>query len=68
MFLPEDRRVSEPIHEPICPSCGLSVCLETAKTDEYGRATHEHCYLLKVQLQMRVFNCADQEIEQELFF
>jgi Flp pilus assembly pilin Flp len=30
------------------------VSLESAKTDEYGRATHENCYFLKLNLNHRV--------------
>ena len=36
---------------PQCPICNKAVPLETAKADEYGRAIHEHCYLLKVCLE-----------------
>jgi hypothetical protein len=31
-----------------CSICGKSVTLETAKTDEVGRAAHGECYLLKL--------------------
>jgi hypothetical protein len=31
-----------------CPICQLPVPLETAKTDEKGRAIHEQCYVLKL--------------------
>jgi len=33
-----------------CPICDLPVPLETAKTDEWGRAIHEDCYVLKMDL------------------
>ncbi len=33
-----------------CPICGRVVKIEAAKTDEYGKAIHEDCYVLKVQL------------------
>jgi hypothetical protein len=33
----------------LCPICDGAVSLETAKTDEIGRAIHEHCYVLKLQ-------------------
>jgi hypothetical protein len=36
---------------PQCPICNKAVPLETAKVDEYGRAIHEQCYLLKVCLE-----------------
>jgi hypothetical protein len=36
---------------PQCPICKKAVPLETAKADEYGRAIHEQCYLLKVCLE-----------------
>ena len=32
--------------EPICWICNKHVNLETAKTDERGRAVHEQCYVL----------------------
>ena len=35
---------------PNCPMCNKSVALESAKTDENGKATHEECYLLKIGL------------------
>jgi len=31
-----------------CSICELPVSLETAKTDEYGRAIHEECYASKM--------------------
>ncbi len=34
----------------LCPICDLPVPLETAKTDENGRAFHEDCYALKLAL------------------
>lgn len=33
-----------------CSICDLFVPLEIAKSDEYGRAIHEECYALKMQL------------------
>jgi hypothetical protein len=36
---------------PLCPICNKAVPLETANTDEHGRAMHEECYLLKVRLE-----------------
>ena len=35
---------------PICCICGQPVKLETSKTDEFGHAVHEDCYILKVRL------------------
>jgi hypothetical protein len=35
---------------PVCPVCGRPVPLEAARVDENGRAMHEDCYLLKLQL------------------
>ena len=35
---------------PLCPICNTPVALESAKTDENGKATHEDCYLLKIGL------------------
>ena len=34
----------------LCRLCGKPVAIETSKTDEDGRAIHEDCYVLKVQL------------------
>jgi hypothetical protein len=31
--------------EYLCPICDKPVILETAKTDDDGRAVHEECYL-----------------------
>ena len=33
-----------------CPLCNEPVALETAKTDENGKAIHEECYALKTLL------------------
>jgi hypothetical protein len=33
---------------PICSICHKPVCLESAKTDEGGKAVHENCYWEKV--------------------
>jgi hypothetical protein len=33
-----------------CPICERAVSLETANTDETGRAIHQECYLLKLKL------------------
>ena len=33
---------------PICSLCNKPVPLETSRADEYGKAVHEGCYLLKV--------------------
>jgi len=30
---------------PICPACNRPVPLESAKTDDKGRAIHEECYV-----------------------
>lgn len=35
-------------NSPTCPVCNLAVPLETAKTDEQGRAVHEQCYFSAV--------------------
>ena len=35
---------------PACPICNKEVQLETAKTDEVGRALHKECYLLRLYL------------------
>ncbi|HUD68569.1 MAG TPA: hypothetical protein VMQ17_28560 [Candidatus Sulfotelmatobacter sp.] len=38
------------IQNPLCSICDKHVQLETSKTDEAGRAVHEDCYTLKLQL------------------
>ena len=35
---------------PPCAVCGKPVKLETSKADERGKAIHEACYVLKVNL------------------
>jgi hypothetical protein len=39
---------------PICPLCTEHVELETAKTDEKGRAVHEDCYAASIRAQRRI--------------
>jgi hypothetical protein len=33
-----------------CFICGKPILLEIAKTNEYGRAVHEECYVLRTKL------------------
>ena len=33
-----------------CPICHKEVLIETAKTDEDGRALHKECYLFRLRL------------------
>jgi hypothetical protein len=40
----------DPQQRPKCSICSDPVCLETCKTDEYGQALHEECYVLKLCL------------------
>ena len=42
-----------PDPRPFCPICDLPISLESANTDERGRAIHEDCYVIKLAL-MRV--------------
>lgn len=35
---------------PACPICNKEVQLETAKRDEVGRAMHDECYFLRLNL------------------
>lgn len=37
-------------HTHFCWICGYAVDLETCKTDEYGMAVHENCYVIKLVL------------------
>ena len=39
---------------PLCSICNKPVSLESANTDEHGRATHENCYFLKLNVKHRV--------------
>jgi hypothetical protein len=50
--MPDAPNVREPsdLAWPICGIRGQPAKVETTKTDEYGRAVHEQCYLLKVKL------------------
>jgi hypothetical protein len=40
----------EPQRLPRCCICNAPVLLETSKTDEYGQALHEECYVLKLSV------------------
>jgi hypothetical protein len=44
---------------PTCSICNESVELETTKTDEYGKAIHEECYVLKVRLKQATIPLED---------
>jgi len=35
----------------MCFICGKSIPLEVAKTNDYGRAVHEECYVLRMKLE-----------------
>jgi hypothetical protein len=48
-FIPWSRRQVRP-ELPACSICNEPVELETTKTDEYGKAIHEECYVVKVRL------------------
>ncbi len=39
-----------PSDRPQCAVCGLPVTLETSKADERGKAVHDNCLLLKINL------------------
>jgi hypothetical protein len=46
---PLNRIFRQPhVGHPKCPVCNESVTLETCKTDENGKATHEECYVEKI--------------------
>jgi hypothetical protein len=40
--------MKSPEPEINCSICNKPVSLQTARTDEVGRAVHQECYLLKV--------------------
>jgi hypothetical protein len=42
------EQISEGQWRPPCAICKESVELEESKTDEYGRAIHEECYVSKL--------------------
>lgn len=42
-----------PVSYPICPICFEHIELETANTDERGRAVHEECYVQHIVAQTR---------------
>lgn len=52
--LADRRRVWPYSSNPACSICKEPVELETAKTDECGRAIHESCYLLKLASSVNV--------------
>jgi len=41
---------------PSCRICNDPVLLETSKTDEYGQAVHEECYVLSLSLKAEFLN------------
>jgi hypothetical protein len=41
---------------PSCRICNDPVLLETSKTDEYGQAVHEECYVLNLSLKAEFLN------------
>jgi len=41
---------NQPARLPVCSECEEAVELETAVTDEDGRAIHSDCYLLRLRL------------------
>jgi hypothetical protein len=49
-----------------CPICDHSVPRETAKTDESGRAFHETCYMLKMELTRATEHVSCDSVEGEL--
>ena len=58
-FSQEDRIMSgsaQPVSEPavICCICAEPISLETTRTDERGKAVHEHCYVSKTISKFRV--------------
>jgi len=47
-------RLLQFIFKPRLPTCGICnkpVEIETATTDEHGKAVHEECWLLKMRLE-----------------
>ena len=49
---------------PRCAVCTESVNLEESKTDEYGRAVHENCYIWTVELKKPRRHIARIDAEQ----
>jgi two-component sensor histidine kinase len=53
---PSTPRSSQPL--PACCICNSPVLLETSKTDEYGQAIHEECYVLNVCSESEFLKCS----------
>ena len=53
---PSTPRSSQPL--PACCMCNSPVLLETSKTDEYGQAIHEECYVLNVCSESEFLKCS----------
>jgi hypothetical protein len=47
---------AQPVSQPavICCICAEPISLETTRTDERGKAVHEHCYVRKTISRFRV--------------
>jgi hypothetical protein len=57
----DDTRLYRPVPRgthwlPSCRICNDPVLLETSKTDEYGQAVHEGCYVLNLSLKAEFLN------------
>jgi hypothetical protein len=52
-------------YEPRCTICGDAVDLIESKTDEYGQAVHENCYVWSVELRKPRKPTARQQIHDD---
>jgi hypothetical protein len=52
-------------YEPRCTICREPVNLEESKTDEYGQAVHENCYVWTVELKKPRKPIASQPIHDD---
>ena len=68
--LPIPERNPFPVYKhmlgPGCSLCNQPVPLENAKTDEYGLAVHEECYVLKLSLRRDPANSVLWEVSRGL--
>jgi hypothetical protein len=51
--VPRSEQMSEGRWVPECVICREIVKLEESKADEYGKAIHEDCYVLKLTMQSK---------------
>src|ERR1700676_787938 len=69
--MPVYRWIYHPIRSkpwlPSCCVCNAPVPLERSKTDEYGQAIHEECYVLKVCSKVEFLSPANGRVIHQPF-